>query len=132
MDSAFFLRLTGPAAGARIVARTALDRAGYAANRMIALGYQGMGRQLKVIHIGLEIARSETRQRLDLEAAIGFLERRDIDAPATVITLAAGNPGVVTRKCLLQRLRLPDVAAHVRVCPVEVAFWVEQADIVLI
>src|SRR5690606_28784191 len=100
-----------PAAGPRILAGLHLRRAGLAAERGIALGDEGMRRQVVLGHIGLQLVDRPGGERIDLDAGAVLLEGLDRRARRRLETLAPGEPGVEALHGARQRLGLADPAA---------------------
>lgn len=77
MDPALHFRQSAPAALARGVLAATFDRAGDAANREIAFFEERMPGQVIAIEIGLDLLACEASKRVDLQASVVFLERRN-------------------------------------------------------
>ena len=52
--------------------------------------------QVIAIEIGLDLLACEASKRVDLQASVVFLERRNIRANPAMISLATGNQGLET------------------------------------
>src|SRR5689334_21934551 len=92
MDAALGLGEADPAAGAKIRAGRHAGGAGHAADREEPVRLQRMGRQVALGQRLLDARPRPAGERVDLDPAIGCLERLERAAQAAVVARAAGNP----------------------------------------
>src|SRR5262245_51417139 len=102
MDAALGFGRAAPAAGAHRLAWRRAARAGHAADRGKAIGFERMVREIGLGEVGRDILRRPGGKRVDLDAPARELDLRQPDAAPTMVALAAVDQGIEAGERALQ------------------------------
>ena len=121
VDAAFGLARPGPAPAARVGPGLDPDRAGRAADRRVAVVDQRVDQHAVDRDVVVDLLLGPADDRVDLDHLPPVVPLHDLGlaAVAGLVPAHAGDPRVVVGQRPLQRLDLAQVAAQVRVAPVE-------------
>src|ERR1700730_9394887 len=115
MDAAFRLAEAAPAARATILPRGDAIGAGHATDGQEALGLERMRRQAALGEFAFDALAREAGKRVDADALVDQLDRRQRVAHAALIALASGNDRDKAGQRPFQRLDLAQPAASIGV-----------------
>src|ERR1700722_13088990 len=121
MDAALGLACPGPAPAARVGPSVDPERAGRAADRRVAVVDQRVDQHSVGGDVVVDLLLGPADDRVDLDhlPAVVPLDHLGLAAVAGLVPADAGDPRVIVGQRPLQRLHLAQVAAQVRVTPVE-------------